>query len=166
VTAAALAVLAFCGLLVWAALCDVRSMLIPNRIPALLAAGFAPAAWLCGAPVEMIAFHLGVGLAALGVCFVLFQLNLMGGGDAKLIAAAAVWTGPAALVSFLLAMCLAGGLLSLALIAGRRAALAGMPAPGPLERLLRGETHAPYGVAIAAGGLWAAPLVFSLLAAA
>lgn len=151
-----LSTLLFCALLVWGAFSDVRTMLIPNRIPALLAASFPLAALWCGMPGATIALHGLVGVIALGVCFLMFQAGVMGGGDAKLIAAAAVWTGAAALTPFLFGMCLAGGLLALALILGRKAAAAGMPAPGVLHRLLRLETHAPYGVAIAAGGLYAA----------
>lgn len=151
-----IASLLFCALLSWAAFSDVRTMLIPNRIPLLLAASFPLAALWCGMPVSAIGLHLGVGAVALGLCFLMFQGGVMGGGDAKLIAAAAVWTGGAALAPFLFGMCLAGGLLALALILGRKAAAAGMPAPGVFHRLLLQETHAPYGVAIAAGGLYAA----------
>lgn len=148
--------LLFCALLCWAAFSDVRTMLIPNRIPLLLAGSFPLAALWCGMPVSTIGLHLLCGLIALGLCFLMFQRGVMGGGDAKLIAAATLWTGVAAIAPFLFGMCLAGGLLALALILGRKAAAAGMPAPGMFQRLLLQETHAPYAVAIAAGGLYAA----------
>ena len=55
-------------------------------------------------------FLLGAGLFALG---------LFGGGDVKLIAAMALWTGFADLARFLLVMGAAGGLLGLVLLLKR-----------------------------------------------
>jgi prepilin peptidase CpaA len=66
---------------------------------------------------------------------------MMGGGDVKLAAALALWFSPASTLKFLLLMSLAGGVLTLGVIA--------------LHRLKRreGKPEIPYGVAIAFGGL-------------
>jgi prepilin peptidase CpaA len=145
-------VLAFAGLLVWAAACDVATMEIPNRI-SVLAVGLYPlAAFLCGAGWASIGLHLAVGVGALLICWGLFNLGVFGGGDAKLIAAASVWTGPLLFVWFLLWTAVAGGALALSAIAARARFKPSDRLPAFVNRFL-GETGLPYAVAIAVGGL-------------
>jgi prepilin peptidase CpaA len=110
---------------------------------------------------------LGVSLAVAAVLFaVLFAVYLrrsMGGGDVKLMVALALGYGPLTLVGFLFATALAGGVLALAYLALRLAALPPRPArhDAPLLRRLwaveRWRAHRsglPYGIAIAAGAAW------------
>lgn len=148
--------------LIAAAIKDATSMTIPNWIP-LAAAG----AFLALAPFELplaeTGMHLLVGFGALAVGFAMFSFGWVGGGDAKLFAAASLWLGWSAAPEFLLWTALAGGGLSLGLMAARRAALY-LPffAPfasgeGALARLLAPKGDIPYGLAIAAGGLAAFP---------
>ncbi len=136
--------------LLTAAWSDLRTRRIPNQIPALLALLYplvfffpaaAPQPWWGG----LVA---GAGLLILGAG--LFALRALGGGDVKLLAAAALWAGPAHLLGMVLITGLAGGALTLpALLRHRLAAgLPVAPAAGQAETI-------PYGVAIAAGGLWA-----------
>jgi prepilin peptidase CpaA len=66
----------------------------------------------------------------------------MGGGDVKLIGAIALWLPWQAVVMLLVLMSLAGGVLTLAMVARHKLARAD------------GKLEIPYGVAIAAGGLW------------
>lgn len=132
-----------------AALGDLRHLRIANRVPMALLAAFPLFAVAGGMGDGDWLGHLGTGL----VCFVasaaLFVLGVWGGGDAKLLPAVALWAGPAALPRLLLVMGLAGGLVALAVLAGRRAGAGGLR---PALRL-----RVPYGIAIAAGGLdWAA----------
>ncbi|WP_029032854.1 A24 family peptidase [Salinarimonas rosea] len=155
----ALALLAgFVGLLGVAALCDARTMRIPNRISLLLVAAFLPFAPLAGLELAQIGLHLGVGLAVLAGTFALFALGLIGGGDAKLIAAAAVWFGASDVGGFLFATAMAGGVLTLAIVALRAvpvpAAVDGWPW---LARLRSKDVGVPYGIAIAAGAFVALP---------
>jgi len=65
----------------------------------------------------------------------------MGGGDVKLTAALALWFPPLSTVKFLILMSLAGGVLTLVILAVHRA------------KKLQGRPEIPYGVAIAFGGL-------------
>jgi prepilin peptidase CpaA len=65
----------------------------------------------------------------------------MGGGDVKLAAALALWFSPSGTLRFLVVMSLAGGVLTLVLVAWHRA------------RNRQGRPEIPYGVAIAFGGL-------------
>lgn len=156
---AILFIAAFAALLLWAAAADVATMEIPNRISLLLVGVYPIAAFACGAPWQNILMHLAIGVGAFVVCWGLFMVGVFGGGDAKVLAAATVWTGLSpALPQFLVWTCLAGaGLAALAIVSRKRFKPA--PAlPGFVNTFL-GETHLPYAVAIAIGGLIALPLL-------
>jgi prepilin peptidase CpaA len=80
----------------------------------------------------------------------------MGGGDAKLIAATCLWLGPEGCLAFMIYTALAGGALTLILLAARKFGAVYAPVlPAPLGRHLEPAGDIPYGVAIAAGGLLA-----------
>ncbi|MEZ5937211.1 MAG: prepilin peptidase [Hyphomonadaceae bacterium] len=147
--------LVFPVMLLIAAWCDLRSMLIPNWISIVLALAFFPAAALAGLSLNQIGVHLAVGACVLLVCATLFYIGVFGGGDAKLISAASLWTGLAAGANFAMATALAGGGLALVLIVLRR--LNVQSEAGWAKRLLNPAEGAPYAVAIAIGGLLAAP---------
>ena len=87
------ALVVFAGLLVYAACTDVASLTIPNWVSIALAGVFPLAALAVGMPLSEIGMHYLFGAAILAIGFFLFAANIFGGGDAKLIAAAAVWTG-------------------------------------------------------------------------
>jgi len=147
--------LAFPLLLIYAAWHDVSTMTIPNWVSILLAATFVPAAFAAGLSVEQIGWHLVFGAIVLVACAALFYLNVFGGGDAKVIAAASLWIGLSAVAPFAFWMAVAGGGLAGVLIAMRRMKL---KSEKPwLARLLNPEEGAPYAVAIAIGALVAAP---------
>ena len=147
--------LAFPLLLIYAAWHDVSTMTIPNWVSITLAAVFVPAAFAAGLPAEQIGWHLVFGAAVLIGCATLFYLNVFGGGDAKVIAAASLWTGMAASAPFVLWMVIAGGALAGFLIALRRMQIKTTKAW--LLRMLSPEEGAPYAVAMAIGALMAAP---------
>jgi len=152
-----IALAAFAGLLVYAACSDVASLTIPNWLSVAMAALFGPLALLTHAPLLEIGVHYAFGLAILTVGFFLFQANVLGGGDAKLLAAAAVWTGLGAFPVFILGTAVAGGALALAILTARNWSplLAGLPPF--VTRLLTPKSGLPYGVAIMVGGLLALP---------
>ena len=80
-------------LMAYAAANDLLTMLIPNRISLALTAAFALlAATGILSPAE-IGAHLGAGALVLAITFGLFASGVIGGGDAKLAAAAALWLG-------------------------------------------------------------------------
>jgi prepilin peptidase CpaA len=147
--------LAFPLLLLYAAWHDVSTMTIPNWVSISLAVLFIPTAMAAGLSVDQIGMHLVFGAAVLLGCAVLFYLNVFGGGDAKVIAAASLWTGLAASAPFVMGMAIAGGLLAGLLIVLRRMKVSSTRAWA--KRLLSPEEGAPYAVAIAAGALFAAP---------
>lgn len=136
-----------------AAATDLLTMTIPNRLSLAFAAAFlvaAPAAGMSGYDVLM---HLAAGSVMLLAGILLFSMNLLGGGDAKLLAAAALWLGFDPLVMFLAYVAVFGGALALAILAYRSVPAAALPLPEWALRLHGKGTPMPYGVAIAAGGL-------------
>jgi len=146
------------GCLAFAAAMDLFTMTIPNRIAVLLLIVFLPAALLAGLGMPQIGWHLASGLSVLLIGMVLFSCGWCGGGDAKLVAAVALWLGFDNLGHYLLYTALAGGLLATTL-----SMLRSLPLPGMLlaeawaVRLHRRDTGIPYGIALAAGALLVYP---------
>ena len=146
--------LVFPAALLWAMASDAARFEIPNAVPLTLAAAFPLHGLLAGFGGAELAWHLAAGFGALAVGAALFFCRALGGGDAKLIAAAALWIGPAGLPRFLVAMALIGGALALALLLYRA-----LPEPawardgGWLRRLHARRREAPYALAIGGAGL-------------
>lgn len=138
----------------FAAANDLFTMTIPNKISLALIAGFAVACVVAGFSLEQVAMHVGVGLAGLVVGFALFAFRLVGGGDAKLMAAGALWMGADFVIPFIAYTTIFGGVLSLAILAYRRFIPAhALSLPPWAMRLHINGGGIPYGIAIAAAGL-------------
>lgn len=147
----------FVGLVLFAALSDIATMEIPNWVSIAVAALFPLAAFLAHLSPLQIGLHIGIGLLVFLIGFGLFALGILGGGDVKVIAAASIWTGAAALSPFTFATTLAGGALAFAMILARKAAKPSNTHPAFLNRLLSPENGIPYAVAIAAGVIVSLP---------
>ncbi len=146
------------ALVIAAGLSDLTTMRIPNWLSGALMVSFFPAALIVGLPLETVGIHLAVGFAALMAGMGLFALKVIGGGDAKLMAAALVWLGLPGAAPFILSTAVIGGLFCAALIAARKTMVpytAG--APAWVSMLMRSDGDVPYGVAIAIGALMAFP---------
>lgn len=154
-----LVLLVFPLLILIAALCDATSYTIPNWVSLALLAIFPLAALAMGLPLADVGLQLGLGAAALVAAMAMFALGWIGGGDAKLFAAAALWLGWPAILSFLAVTGVAGGALAVGLLALRAPALRHHLAAGPawFVRLAEPGENVPYGVAIAVGALAAFP---------
>ncbi|MDI7862821.1 prepilin peptidase [Rhizobiaceae bacterium n13] len=150
-----------------AAFTDLFTMTIPNRIPALLLAGFLVVAPFAGLGWAEFGMHLAAGLLVFSVCFALFATNIMGGGDAKLLTAAAVWFGfNQSLFLFLVYVAYLGGVVTIAILMLRARSNTLMAAGLTLPGSLLWAKKIPYGIAIAIGGFLAfpsSPLVISAL---
>lgn len=138
--------------LVIAAWGDVGSRRIPNSV-ALALAALGMARLLVGSDVLSAEYTVAAAAGVFVVAFVLFWLGVFGGGDAKLISAAALVVGARDLVAFLMLMSVFGALLALALLTEDKII------PWLRRRGRRAPTGAasvtrtvPYGVAIAAAG--------------
>lgn len=141
-------ILIFPAAMAFAAAMDLLTMTIPNRISLALVAAFAIIVPLSGLPLSTIAMHVAAGALMLGVGIGMFAAGWVGGGDAKLLAAAALWLGLPQLLPFLLLTGLLGGVLMLAIVTFRGYPAAALPIPAWVLRLHRSETGLPYGVAI------------------
>jgi prepilin peptidase CpaA len=143
-----------------AAIWDVRTYTIPNRLSVILIISFIPVALVAGLPASVVGSHFAVGLAVLIAGFALFSFGVFGGGDAKLLAAASVWFGSAMVLPFILAVAMVGGLLATVLVLVRAVPMpATLARYGWAEKLYDRKSGIPYGVAIAAGGLVVFPKV-------
>jgi len=136
---------------------DIASFTIPNFLNLALIAVFAVFAIAAGLSFSMIGWHLLAGVLALAIGFTLFTLGHIGGGDAKLFAAVALWLGLKDSLPYALLASLFGGGLALALMLARQWPLpAFLMRFGWIVKLHDGKAGIPYGVALAAG-------VFALL---
>ena len=145
----------FPALTIVAALKDATSFTIPNWISLALVAAFPPVALLCGVSLADGGVAVAVGIAALIAGMAMFALGWIGGGDAKLLAASALWIGWPAVLPFVLTTALCGGALAVGLLALRSIWLRPLATQGPawVTRLATPGAAAPYGVAICAGAL-------------
>lgn len=129
--------------LLTAAFTDLKSRRIANWLNLGVALG-APLFWYaCGLSLwPGVASQLGIAAATFAVLSVLFALKAMGGGDVKLLTALALWIAPAHFLKLIIMMALVGGVLTL-FFGGWH-----------VIRRQREKIAIPYGVAIAAAGLW------------
>jgi prepilin peptidase CpaA len=150
--------LLFPAMMAFAASTDLFTMTISNRVSLVLAAGFLMLAALDGMPLAEIGSHLAAGFVVLAVCFVFFYRGWIGGGDAKLAAATALWLGFDQLLNYLIFASLFGGILTFAIMRFRL-----MPLPSALanqdwaKRLHRMDEGVPYGIALALAALMIYP---------
>ena len=161
-TAASMAFTA--GALGWAAISDVRSYVIPNTVHVMVAAAFCVAALFL--PSSFFYGGLVTALAVFLAGAVFFVRGWMGGGDVKLLTAMALWSGPAYLSHFATMTMLSGALLAIVMLSPLRRLLP-PPSPEALE-LVGGEDKParqpmPFGIAIAAGGVYVLALYLPLL---
>jgi prepilin peptidase CpaA len=144
----------FPALMAFAASSDLLTMTISNRVSLILAGGFFALAFACGMGMADILSHLGAACVVLVAAFGFFTRGWIGGGDAKLAAATALWLGFDHLLTYLVYASLFGGVLTLALLQFRMSPLPSVLARQDwLERLHRKDAGVPYGIALAAAAL-------------
>jgi prepilin peptidase CpaA len=150
--------LSFPAALAFAGAMDFFTMTIPNRITVAIIVAFVAAAVLSPLGWSALASHVGAGLLMLGIGIGMFAMGWVGGGDAKLLAGAALWFGFEGLLQYLLMVSIAGGVLVLAILFYRSMTLpVWMYGQAWAMRLHAKAGGVPYGVALAAGGLWLYP---------
>lgn len=148
----------FPGAMVLTALMDLFTMTIPNRISLVLVAGFFALAPFVGLGAETILWHIATGASMLVLSFAMFWRGWIGGGDAKIFSAIALWIGAAQLGQFVGYAAIAGGLLTIVLLTFRR-----LPLPSVLasttwvSRLHAQNAGVPYGIALALAALMIYP---------
>jgi prepilin peptidase CpaA len=148
----------FPTLMAFAASSDLLTMTISNRVSIVLVAGFFALAAMSGMAMAEVLSHVGAGAVVLVVSFGFFARGWIGGGDAKLAAATAIWFGFGYLMNYLVYASLLGGALTFLLIEFRL-----VPLPGLLagqfwaQRLHRQGGDIPYGIALAGAALMVYP---------
>ncbi|HEX2841931.1 A24 family peptidase [Hyphomicrobium sp.] len=148
----------FAAIMAFGAAMDLLTMTIPNRVSVALVALFPIAAIILGLPAEALLMHLCAGLLVLAAGIFLFAVGGFGGGDAKLLAAAALWIGFDQLLPFLALVTVFGGVLSIAILYYRRLPILGVHAPDWAMKLHKQGTGIPYGIAITCSALMVLPM--------
>ncbi|MCZ8179717.1 MAG: prepilin peptidase [Rhizobium sp.] len=151
-----LALLPLC--LVIAALTDFLEMTIPNWISVALILAFVVISPFSGLSLIELGWHVAAAGIVFTACFALFAVNVMGGGDAKILTAAALWFGfNHSLFEFLVFTGYLGGLLTIIVLLLRanwdKLATVGVKLP----QTLMVAKKIPYGIAIGGAGLMAYP---------
>jgi prepilin peptidase CpaA len=126
-----------------AAIGDWRTRTIPNWLNGTIALLAIPFWWSVGLGLwPGVALQIGLAAGVFGLFAIAFRFGAMGGGDVKMAAALALWLPFAGVVKLLVIMSIAGGVLTLAMLAAHRMVKAA------------NQPQIPYGIAIAFGGFW------------
>ncbi len=126
-----------------AAVGDWRSRIIPNWLNGTIALLAIPFWWSIGLNLwPGVALQIALGAAVFALFAIAFRFGAMGGGDVKMAAALALWLPFDGVVKLLAVMSIAGGVLTVAMVAAHRMAKSA------------GQPEIPYGIAIAFGGFW------------
>lgn len=151
--------LVFPAAMALAAMLDLFTMTIPNRISLFLVGSFLFVAPITGMGWEQFGTHMLVFVCVLFAGIGLFAFGIVGGGDAKLLAAASLWIGYADFFAYLTSAAIFGAVLSLVLI-GYRAILppSWLLTQDWAMRLHRKGEGVPYGIALCCGALWVFPM--------
>jgi prepilin peptidase CpaA len=153
-----IALFVFPVLMAFAASSDLLTMRIANWLVILVVLAYLVLALLLNIPWEQIGWAAVAALAVLVVAFALFAFGWIGGGDAKLVSATAMWVGTTVMLQYLIYAALLGGALTLIILAFRR-----YPMPAWLlrhkwlDRLHDTKSGVPYGIALALAAILVYP---------
>ena len=150
------------GILVIIAYGDARTRRIPNLLAAAIAMLGLVRMIIADDPIGAI-HTIEASAAVFAVAFLLFWRGVLGGGDAKFLAAMVLMIDYDDLFGFLLLMSVCGGVLALAILARDKLSLQPWHHPRPATTPSATEalgsiggpprSTVPYGVAIAAAGV-------------
>ncbi|HEY3916790.1 MAG TPA: prepilin peptidase [Stellaceae bacterium] len=153
--------------LVSAGTSDFFHLRIPNWLTGAMALGF-PAAVIAAHGIDLHTIdwraidwlsHIEAGAAVFVGAAILFACRVLGGGDVKLLAAMALWSGLHLVLPLLFLVAIIGGLFAL-LVLGLRQPLVQASILGTLRRapaFIYSRMPIPYGVPIAIAGVLMAP---------
>tara|TARA_R110000824_G_scaffold32788_9_gene105708 strand:+ start:2553 stop:3035 length:483 start_codon:yes stop_codon:yes gene_type:complete len=129
--------------LIVAAITDLKSRHISNWLNLGIALG-APIFWIFSGMSfwpDMIG-QIGLAAVIFTIFTGMFAIGAMGGGDVKLLTALSLWMHWLTFLELLVIMSIAGGVLTLLMMIGKKI----QKTEGPIK--------VPYGVAISLSGLW------------
>jgi prepilin peptidase CpaA len=154
----AVRLLLFPALMAFAASSDLFTMTISNRLSLALAGSFFPLVLITGMSLSGVGMHIAAAAVVLVVAFVFFSQGWIGGGDAKLAAATALWFGFEHLMDYMVYAALLGGVLTVLLLQFRKLPLPAVLARQPwILRLHEKGGGVPYGIALAAAAMLVYP---------
>lgn len=147
----------FTGFLLVACISDLRAFRIPNAVSLAIMALFlikAVASGITVWPEHIIAFGLMFGIGFVG-----FAFGIIGGGDAKLMTAIALWLGLRDVPGFLAMTAICGGVLAIVLLLVRHVldrdpALALANGNAQSLGLFSRNAPVPYALPITCAALW------------
>jgi prepilin peptidase CpaA len=135
------------ALFLFAAYGDVKTLRIPNWLVIAVAA-LGIGRLILISDLTFALYTLGASVLIFMVTFLLFWRNFVGGGDAKLMIAAALLIGYHNLFGFLLLMSICGALVSIVVLVTRGSSVISTD-----ESQSKGRLAVPYGAAIAGGAI-------------
>jgi prepilin peptidase CpaA len=150
------ALFGFAALMLIAAIEDLRRLIIPNALIVALCLLW-PLSVVAAPNWLSVAGALAAAILVFLVGALAFSRGWLGGGDVKLLAAAALWAGPGQTPSLLVLTGVLGGMLALFLLMPPGAHIAALARVkfGPREPATKfaASTPVPYGIAIAAAAM-------------
>lgn len=152
------ALLIFPILMAYAACSDLLTMRIANWLVITVAVSYVALAVILQLSWTEIGMAAAAAAIVLAISFAFFAFGWVGGGDAKLVSASALWVGFGLMLQYLIYAALLGGALTLLLLWLRR-----LPLPAALarhkwiDRLHDRKTGVPYGIALALAALLVYP---------
>lgn len=150
----ALLLFLFPATMAFAASSDLLTMKIPNQLTIGVAVAYVALALMTKSPAGVIGLHAACGALVLAITFGMFCMGWVGGGDAKLASATALWFGWSMLLEYVLLASVLGGALTLAILFARQFPLpASLVRQDWISRLHDPKTGIPYGIALAAAAL-------------
>lgn len=145
-------------LVAYAAASDLLTMRISNRVTSLLAVSFSLYALTSGMSLKDFSWHVAAGTLTLIATFFMFARGWVGGGDAKLAAATALWLGFSGLADYLIVASILGGALTISIVYIRTLPLPRITLRIPFIVQLHDERSGiPYGIALATAALIVMP---------
>lgn len=145
---------------------DVMTRRIPNSLVVGTAALFLPAALVTGMPLWIMSLHVATAAVLLALGFGLFSFGVVGGGDAKMMAAAGLWLGFPCSILFITFSALAGGLLAAAMGLWFLVTMEGGMHSAWFDKAVAPlKPSVPYGFALAAGAILVTPFSWWMRAA-
>ena len=106
----------FPALMALSASMDLLTYTIPNRICVGLALGYLALAAPLGVLAADMLLNFSCACVILAIAFVMFNLGWVGGGDAKLAAATALWLGWSSILDCGVSAAIYGGILTLIIL--------------------------------------------------
>lgn len=135
---------------------DVRRLRIPNKYVLCVLVAFVAAFAVSPSSFGVWWHPFAAGAIFLVITYVMFVMNMLGAGDAKLGAALALWVGLPGLMAYVMYMAIMGGVIGgLSIYFKKKKPFKNPPEGGWVATVQSGGNAVPYGIAISFGAVMA-----------